>query len=114
MPTMNVHGVSLSYDLGASYQQHPGDDSSAKQSRAEARAHAVGEFRKAARRACRGEIDKAVTQLIGLTIQLRALGGSSPELANKLREAADFLSDSDGTPLDVAHVAEMEQEQRWG
>jgi hypothetical protein len=42
-----------------------------------------------------GEMDPIVTHLIGMCIQLRALGGNgyAMNVAGKLREAADFLED---------------------
>jgi hypothetical protein len=63
--------------------------------RADRRQLAIDQFKKAAQAKVLGEMEPLTTHLIGMCIQLRALGGNgyATNVAGKLREAADFLED---------------------
>lgn len=85
---LDIGGIIIEFDAGESYE------SDEPKARADARQEAIKQFREGAATASRGQIHKSVDILIALCVQLRAVGGvGTPDLANKLREAADFLED---------------------
>lgn len=85
---LDIGGIIIEFDAGDSYQYNDA------QSKADARQEAIKQFREGAAKASRGQLHKSVDILIALCVQLRAVGGvGDTDLANKLREAADFLED---------------------
>ena len=64
-------------------------------SKAEARAEAVRKFQEAAQKSTLPAIQQLATQLLAMVIQYKGVGGTlaGSDLANQLREAADFMED---------------------
>lgn len=92
---MNVGNVYIQFVPGSTYEEAAADPEQPKKSKAEARADAIGQFKKSAQQAILPNIHKAAEQLLALLIQYRALDGTmagSP-IPDQLREAADFMED---------------------
>lgn len=97
---MNIGGIDIDYEPGEGYESEElsrslGEfDEERKQRREDARQEAIRAFSKGAQGATTNQLNQAIAATLGLVIQLRALGGRGDrDLANKLREAADFLED---------------------
>jgi hypothetical protein len=96
---VNALGLSIAHEPGETYESSAtGDVRTAEEAaheRAERRQLAIDQFKKAAQAKVLGEMEPLTTYLIGMCIQLRALGGNgyATNVAGKLREAADFLED---------------------
>jgi hypothetical protein len=85
---MLVANIEIDFEPGETYNGNaePADKAGARQT-------AIAAFKAAAQKTCKGQMYEVTNHLLGLVVQLRAVDGSDPQLAKRLREMADFLED---------------------
>lgn len=88
---LDIGGITIEFEPGSTY----GEDPFKEKDKPGERQKAVEQMRKAVQATTRGHLDQAIRAVMGLAIQLRAVNGSAADtnLAQMMREAADFLED---------------------
>jgi hypothetical protein len=93
MTPINIGGVEIDYEPGATYEEDPLRNK--YRNKEDGRLDAIEKMKASVQKTTMGQLDQAVRMVLALAIQLRAVDGSAAgtDIPKVLREAIDFLED---------------------